>query len=328
MHSKLLSNRQTKFFHSSVNNNSGALNFQTKVNNSTERRSRFWAAALPYFLIAPTFFFVALFTLLPLLHVTYSSLFAENQAVQVPKFIGPGNYTALFSDSGFRDVFMNTVIYVIVTVPISVFLALVLALLLNRKFRALGLYRLAFFYPTVLPMVSAATIWLFMYTPDYGLLNVFIEFFHIPSQNWLGEPRLALLALMILGIWKQTGYFMVFFLAGLQGLPHDIFESAKLDGANVLQSTYYITLPLLMGTTLFVTTIAVINAFETVDQIYIMTGGGPINSTSMLLFGLWQTLFSYMDVGRANAMSVILIVVLLIFTVINFITTERRATYE
>ena len=301
---------------------------QAKVTYHAERRSRFWAAALPYFLIAPTVFFVAVFTLWPLLHVAYGSLFAENQAVQVPQFIGLENYSALFSDAGFQGVILNTVIYVVVTVPISVFLALVLALLLNRKFRALGLYRLAFFYPAVLPMVSAATIFLFMYTPGYGLLNVFIEFFHIPSQNWLGDPNLALTALMILGIWKQTGYFMLFFLAGMQGLPQDIFESAKLDGANILQSTRYLTLPLLMGTTLFVTTIAVINAFETVDQVYIMTGGGPVNSTSMLLFNLWQTLFSYLDVGKASAISVILIAVLLIFTVINFITTERRVTYE
>jgi sn-glycerol 3-phosphate transport system permease protein len=301
---------------------------QTKINNVAERRYRLSAAALPYLLIIPTLFFVVVFTLLPLLHVTYSSLFAENQAVQIPKYIGFNNYIQLFTDSSFQSVFLNTVIYVVVTVPLSAFLALILALLLNRKFYAQGFYRLAFFYPTVLPMVSAATIWLFMYTPDYGLLNVFIEFFHIPSQNWLGDPKLALIALMILGIWKQTGYYMIFFLAGLQGLPHDIFESAKLDGANILQSTYYITLPLLMGTTLFVTTIAMINAFETVDQIYIMTGGGPINSTSMLLFNLWQTLFTYLDVGKASAMSVILIVALLIFTIANFITTERRATYE
>jgi sn-glycerol 3-phosphate transport system permease protein len=301
---------------------------QARINKNAERWSRLRATALPYLLIAPTLLFVAAFTLWPLLNVIRGSLYAENQAVQVPRFDGLGNYTSLFSDPGFRNVISNTLIYVIVTVPISVFLALVLALLLNRKFRALGLYRLAFFYPTVLPMVSAATIWLFMYTPGYGLVNVFIEFFHIPSQNWLGNPGLALIALMILGIWKQTGYFMVFFLAGMQSLPHDIFESAKLDGANVVQSTAYITLPLLMGTTLFVTTIAVINAFETVDQIYIMTGGGPINSTSMLLFDLWQTLFSYLDIGRASAISVILVAILLIFTVTNFLTTERRATYE
>jgi len=305
-----------------------AVNSQAKVNYSAERRLHFRAAALPYLLILPTLVFVAVFTLWPVLRVGYDSLFIHNQAVQVPRFTGFGNYIALFTNSEYINVITNTLIYVVATVPISVVLAMLLALLLNSKFRAQGLYRLAFFYPTMLPMVSAATIWLFMYTPGYGLLNVFIQFFHISSQNWLGDPNLALIALIILGVWKQTGYFMVFYLAGLQSLPHDIFESAKLDGANLLQSTRYLSLPLLGGTTLFVTTIAVINAFETVDQIYIMTNGGPVNSTSMMLFNLWQTLFSYMDIGKASAMSVILIAFLLIFTVINFFTSERRTTYE
>jgi sn-glycerol 3-phosphate transport system permease protein len=327
MHSKPLSSKQISCFLSSLTSVATTPLAKGKEDRA-ERRYRVRATALPYFLILPTLIFVAAFTLWPLLRVMYDSLFIQNQAVQVPKFAGLGNYAALFADPFFHNVFLNTVIYVVVTVPISVFLALVLALLLNQKFRTLGLYRLAFFYPTVLPMVSAATIWLFMYTPGYGLLNVFIEFFHIPSQNWLGDPNLALVALMILGVWKQTGYFMIFFLAGVQGLPHDVFEAARLDGANVIQSTLSITLPLLAGTTLFVTTIAVINAFETVDQIYIMTGGGPVNSTNMLLFDLWQTLFSYLDFGRASTISVILVMVLLIFTVINFITTERRATYE
>ncbi len=293
-----------------------------------ERRFRFGAVALPYLLLFPTLLFVTVFTLWPLVRVLYDSLFLQNQAVQQAQFAGLGNYAALVSDPGFRDVLLNTFIYVLITVPLSVFLALVLALLLNRKFRALGLYRLAFFYPTVLPMVSAATIWLFMYTPGYGLINVFIGFFGVPSQNWLGSPNLALIALMILGIWKQTGYFMIFYLAGLQSLPHEIYEAADLDGASIVQATRHLTVPLLMGTTLFVTTIAVVNAFETVDQIYIMTGGGPINSTNMLLFDIWQTLFSYLDIGKASAISVILIVVLLIFTVVNFIYTERRVTYE
>jgi sn-glycerol 3-phosphate transport system permease protein len=293
-----------------------------------ERRFRFGAAALPYLLISPTLLFVTVFTLWPSVRVLYDSLFLQNQAVQVPRFAGIENYTALFQDPAFREVIASTVIYVLATVPVSVLLALILALLLNRKFRALGFYRLAFFYPTVLPMVSAATIWLFMYTPGYGLVNVFLEFFHLPSQNWLGSTNLALIALIILGIWKQTGYFMIFYLAGLQGLPHDVFEAAQLDGASAIQTTRYLTLPLLMGTTLFVTTIAVVNAFETVDQIYIMTGGGPNNATAMLLFSLWQTLFSFLDVGTASALSVILIVVLLIFTATNFVYTERRATYE
>lgn len=305
-----------------------ALITREQIHLSIKRRSRLGTAALPYLLLLPTLFFVTVFTLWPLARVVYDSLFIQNQAVQIAKFAGLENYFSLFNDPSFREVISNTLVYVGVTVPISAVLALALALLLNQKLRALGLYRLSFFYPTVLPMVSAATIFLFMYTPGYGLINVFLKWFNIPDQNWLGDPALALAALMILGIWKLTGYYMIFFLAGIQGLPHDIFESAKLDGASTIQATRFITLPLLMGTTLFVTTIAVVNAFETVDQIYIMTKGGPINATNMLLFNLWNTLFNYLDVGKASAMSVILIVVLLVFTAVNFIYTERHATYE
>lgn len=294
----------------------------------TKRRFHLGTAALPYLLILPTLLFVVVFTVYPMLRVAYDSLFLANQAVQTPQFFVLGNYVALLNDSAFRNVIANTFLYALVTVPVSVFFALILAILLNRKIQARGLFRLAFFYPTVLPMVSAATVWLFMYTPDYGLVNIFLQVFHIPSLNWLGEASLALPALMILGIWKQTGYFMIFYLAGLQALPYDIFEAADLDGASAVQASRYLTLPLLTGTTLFVTTIAVINAFETVDQIYIMTGGGPNNATNMLLFDLWQTLFSFNDYGQASALSVILILVLLVFTVANFLYTERRASYE
>lgn len=294
----------------------------------TKRRFHLGTAALPYLLIFPTLLFVVVFTVYPMLRVAYDSLFLANQAVQTPQFFVLGNYVALLNDSAFRNVIANTFLYALVTVPVSVFFALILAILLNRKIQARGLFRLAFFYPTVLPMVSAATVWLFMYTPDYGLVNIFLQVFHIPSLNWLGEASLALPALMILGIWKQTGYFMIFYLAGLQALPYDIFEAADLDGASAVQASRYLTLPLLTGTTLFVTTIAVINAFETVDQIYIMTGGGPNNATNMLLFDLWQTLFSFNDYGQASALSVILILVLLVFTVANFLYTERRASYE
>lgn len=292
------------------------------------RRSRIGSAALPYLLVFPTLFFVLVFTVFPTLRLIYDSLFLSNQAVQIPQFIGVGNYVALFQDEAFRQVLFNTFLYGIVTVPVSIALALTLAILLNRKLRALGLYRLAYFYPAILPMVSAASIWLFMFTPDYGLVNIFFMSLHLPNLNWLGEPNLALPALMIVGIWKQTGYLMIFYLAGLQALPQDVYEAAELDGAGPFAQARHLTLPLLTGTTLFVSTIAVLNAFQTVDQVYIMTGGGPNNATDMLLFNLWQTLFSFYDIGRANAISVILIATLLIFTISNFFYGERRTQYD
>jgi sn-glycerol 3-phosphate transport system permease protein len=261
-----------------------------------------------------------------MVRVVYDSLFIQNQAVQIAKFGGLANYTALFSDPSFRDVITNTLLYVVITVPVSAVLALVLALLLNRKFRALGLYRLSFFYPTVLPMVSAATIWLFMYTPGYGLINVFIGLFHIPDQNWLGTPNLALPALMILGVWKLTGYYMIFFLAGIQSLPHDIFESARLDGASTFQATRFITLPLLMGTTLFVTTIAVVNAFETVDQIYIMTKGGPVNASEVMATYMYRFGFVRFWFGYGCAVAIVMFLICLAFSLV-YQRLQRQPDY-
>lgn len=285
-------------------------------------------SALPYALILPTLVFVGVFTLWPALRVVADSLFAQNAAVPTPLFVGLDNYRALAADPFFHDVLQNTVLFVLVTVPVSVVLALAIALRLRRGTRALGLQRLAFFYPVALPMVSAATIWLFLYAPGFGLVNVALDAVGIGGRNWLGDPQLALPALMVVTIWKQTGYFMIFYLAGLGRLPRDVFEAAELDGASALQTIRHFTIPLLWGTTLFVTTIAVVDAFQTVDQVYIMTGGGPINATNMLLFDVWQTLFSFLDVGKASAMSVILIAALLVFTVANFFSLERRATYE
>jgi len=262
----------------------------------------------------------------PSFRVVLDSVFAQDRGGRSGAFVGLDGYASLVADPAFREVIANTVVYALVTVPASVVLALLLALQLNRRLRAIGLHRLAFFHPTVLPMVSAATIWLFMYAPGYGLVNVALGTFGIGDQNWLGDPRLALPALMIVGVWKQTGYFMLFYLAGLQGLPGEVFDAAHIDGASRLQTLRHLTIPLLTGITLFVTTIAVVDAFQTVDQIYIMTGGGPTNATNMLLFDIYQTLFSFLDVGRASAMSVILIVALLIFSVANFASLERRTT--
>lgn len=290
------------------------------------RRRR--ASLLPYLLILPTAVFIATFTLYPALRAGYASLFRQNQAVRIPRFIGLGNYSFLLTDDTFWQVIKNTLVFVIVTTPIAIALALLLALLLNQKLRALGAYRLAIFHPTVLPMVSAATIYLFVFAPGYGLMNEMLRLIGIQGPNWLGSDRFALPALMLMTIWKEAGYFMIFYLAGLQNLSTEYMEAAQIDGANTWQTIRHITLPLLTGTTLFVTTIAAVNSFQTVDQIYILTQGGPNNATNMLLFHLYETQFRFLNTGVAYALSVILLLVLLVFTLVNFRLQERSAAYE
>ncbi len=289
------------------------------------RRTR---SLVPYLLILPTFVFVAAFTIWPTINAFYTSFFRQRLNVarfREPTFIGVENYVKLFHDPRFLNVLRNTFIYVLGTVPASIIVAFLFAWLVNRKIKGVGWVRLGIFHPTILPMVSAATIWMFFFTPDYGLFNTTLSRLGYQGpQNWTGNPHLALLAVMIVAFWKNAGYYMIFYLAGLQGLPHDVFEAAVLDGATTWQQLRYITFPLLRRTTLFVTTIAFIGAFQTVDHIFVLTQGGPSGASTVLLYYLWQIRFEYQDVGKASAITVILIALLLIFTVSNFMLSERK----
>jgi len=283
---------------------------------------------LPYILILPTALFVALFTAWPVLQSIYQSFFLQRLNIarlREPTFAGLENYIDLFNDPYFIQVIKNTLTYILGTVPVSIILGFFFALLVNRKIRGVGFLRLAFFHPMVLPMVSAATIWLFFFTPDYGLLNSGLRLLgYTGAENWTGNPDLALLSVIIVAIWKNSGYYMIFYLAGLQNLPEEVFEAASLDGASSWQQLWKITFPLLRRTTLFITTIAFIDAFRTVDHIFVLTTGGPSRRSTVLLYELWQQRFDFQDVGKAAAITVILILVLLIFTITNFITSERK----
>ncbi|PJF39593.1 MAG: sugar ABC transporter permease [Phototrophicales bacterium] len=291
-------------------------------------RWRFKSSLLPYLLITPTIIFVALFTAWPTILAIYQSLFRQRLNIarfRDPTFVGLDNYIDLFSDDRFIKVLLNTATFVLTSVPASVALGLLFALLINRKLRGIGLLRLAFFYPTVLPMVSAATIWLFFFTPDYGIFNTSLNFVgYSGPENWTANPHLALFAIVIVSIWKNAGFYMIFYLAGMQSLPSDVYEAATLDGANWWQLLTRITLPLLRRTTLFITTIAVISAFQTIDHIFVLTGGGPSRASTVLLFELYQRRFENFDVGISATITVILIAALLIFTVSNFLMSERR----
>ena len=279
-------------------------------------------------MLLPTAGFVALFTAWPVLLSIYQSFFHQRMNIarfREPTFIGLGNYLELFSDPYFHQIINNTLKYVLGTVPISILLGFLFALLVNRKIRGVGIFRLAYFHPMVLPMVSAATIWMFFFTPGYGLFNTALRFLgYSGPENWTGNPSLALLSVIIVAIWKNSGYYMIFYLAGMQNLPTDVYEAAALDGASGWQTLWKITFPLLRRTTVFVTTIAFIDAFRTIDHIFVLTSGGPSRASTVLLFELWLQRFEYQDIGISAAITIIFVVVLLAFTVTNFITSERK----
>jgi sn-glycerol 3-phosphate transport system permease protein len=271
---------------------------------------------------------LAVFTLYPMVASGYLALFQANLAHKVPEYAGLYNFRELVANENFIKVLKNTVILAVGTIPITVVLALWLATQLNRKLRSVAVLRAAFFYPTMLPLVSAASLWVFMFNPNYGPVNLLVKFFGGHAINWLGTPQYALPAVMLVSVWKDAGYFMIFFLAGLQSLPSDVYEAADLDGASRWQQFWRITFPLVAPTTLFVATISFINAFKTMDQIFVMTQGGPNNATSTLLYFIWEQTFMFMDKGVGAAASAVLILVLLAAALFNHFYVDKKVHYD
>ena len=277
-------------------------------------------------LLAPSFVFLALFTFYPMFYSLYMSFFKNNQATYTtgPVFIGLDNYIRLFTkDAIFTQSFWNNIIVAVATVPTSIALAICMALFANKVKAGKGLVRVSFFYPTLLPMVAVANIWLFIYTPMYGLLG-YIN----PNWRFLTDPSTVLWALIVMMIWKQAGYVMVFFISGLQNINPELYEAAHIDGANNRQIFWKITWPMLMPTTLYVMIITMTNAFKLVDHLYIMTKGGPGNSSNMLLFYVYQTAFDRSNTGYASAITVVIIVLLLILTAVQFFTQDKKTYYS
>ena len=290
------------------------------------RRKKWRTTRLAILLLLPSLIFLALFTFYPIGYSIYMSFFKNNQATYQtgPVFIGLDNYVRLFTkDKVFTQSLINNLIVAATTVPTSIALAICMALFANKVKVGKGLVRVSFFYPTLLPMVAVANIWLFIYTPMYGLLGSIN-----PNWRFLTDPNPVLWALIVMLIWKQAGYVMVFFISGLQNINPELYEAAHIDGANGRQIFWKITWPMLMPTTLYVMIITMTNAFKLVDHLYIMTKGGPGNSSNMLLFYVYQTAFDRSNTGYASAMTVVIIALLLVLTAVQFFTQDKKTYYS
>lgn len=278
-----------------------------------------------YSLLLPSLIFLSLFTFYPTLKSFYLSFF--DMTFGPAEFVGFDQYKSVFGDDIFLRVIKNNIIFIVGTVPASVFLAMYLAIWLNGKLKANSILRAAYFYPTVIPMICIANIWLFIYTPDYGLLDKFLNFFNIQGANWLGDPLWVMPSLIVMVIWKEAGFFMIFYLAGLQNLPHEVYEAAKIEGAKPFQMFKSITFPLLMPTTLFVLIVSMTNAFKMVDHLFIMTKGGPNNASNLLLYHIYEVAFSFWDLGKAAVLTVVLLVILLCISIFNYVFLDKRIHY-
>lgn len=297
-----------------------------------KQATRSWASpdregfAAVFFLL-PNFIGFLVFTAIPV-GAAFVLAFYNYDLLLGASFAGFENFRRLLSDSVFIDSFFNTLYFVGATVPLSVVLGLVAAMLVNQALRGVIFFRSVFLLPYVTVTVAIALVWKWIFLDDVGLLNTVLSFIGIDGPAWLTSTTWAMPALIIMSVWKFFGYNMVIFLAGLQTVPEYLYEAAKIDGANKWRTFISITLPMLSPTTFFVVVISVINSFQVFDQALIMTNGGPGTSTTTLVLYIYQVGFQSFDMGYASAVALVMFAAIFVFTAIQFWYQRRWVHYE
>jgi len=288
------------------------------------RRSLF-----PWLVLMPTLIFLFLFTYFPLFRSAADSLYDSRLNSNDPPFVGLQNYVRLLQDDVFWRALLNNLSYILMTVIPGIVLALLLAVALWENTVLNRWLRTAFFFPMIIPLVSAATLWLFIFMPGLGLIDYYLaKVFGPMNNNYLGMSDSALIALSVIGVWKFAGYYMLFFLAGLQAIPASAREAAMMEGASRTQTFFYVTLPLLRPTISFVVTIALIYAITQIDHVPVMTQGGPNNATTVMLYYIQSLANDTHDLGKASAATFLTLILLFGFSVMNLRVLERGAHYE
>jgi ABC-type sugar transport system permease subunit len=276
--------------------------------------------------LSPAALHLAVFAFMPIAFAAYLSFHRWSPIDPVKPFVGLDNFTALARDPLVWISLRNTLLYSL-HVPVAMAIALGLALALQRQSRGAKIARTVFFLPYVSSVVAIALVWQWMYNADFGLLNYLLSIVGLAPVDWLGSPRTALVAVMIVSIWVQVGYQMVVFLAGLQGIPQVYQDAARVDGASAWQRFRHVTLPLLRPVTLFVLVTGVITSFQVFTLIYVLTDGGPLHATDVLVYRIYQMAWEFLQFGGASALSLVLLILLLGATWVQFRMLGRRVDY-
>ena len=297
------------------------------------RGAAWWArlqrtdALVALLFLAPSFAVLGVFVYFPLVYTLYLSLHRWNLIAARPTFVGAGNFQALVADRDFHLALVNTVVFSLGTVVVPLALALPLAVLLNRRIRGRTVYRTVFFVPYVTTMVAVGLLWMWMFDPSYGLVNLALRAVGLPGPAWLQSPQLALAAIIVTNIWRLLGYNVVVFLAGLQAIPRDYYEAASIDGAGPRQQFFAVTVPLISPTSFFLVVTGLIASFQVFDTVAVMTAGGPLGSTNVIVYYLYQKAFQLFEVGYASAIAVILFVIILALSACQFAVSRYWVHY-
>ena len=273
--------------------------------------------------ILPNFLGFAIFTLIPMLF-SFGLAFMEWDAFSMPVFIGFDNFRRMMEDDNVWIAIINTIYYTLGNVPLTVVASLGLALLLNRKMKGVSFFRAAFFFPFITSLVAVAVVWNMLLHPTMGPVNNILRAIGVVDPpRWTASTSWAMPAVIIASVWRGMGYYMVLYLAGLQAIPKTLYEAAQVDGATKWKQFIHVTLPMLRPTTFFVTIMLTISSFRVFDLIQVMTGGGPGRATNVLVFQIYNEAFVRFDFGYASAIALVLFVIVLVITVVQF-TLEKK----
>jgi len=285
------------------------------------QKESFWA----WVFILPAFLGTLIFIIIPIF-ASFGLSFVDWNLINKPKIVGFENYIGLFNDPVFYQVLWNTLYYALVSTIFSIILPLILAVALNGKIKGSGFFKTAYFIPFVTPMIVIGIVWTWIFDPNYGILNWVLGV--DDNIKWLYDKDFAMPALIIVSVWKNIGYNMVIFLAGLQTIPESINEASEIDGATGIKKFFLVTFPLLSPTVFFVSIMTTISSFHVFDLIYLMTEGGPENSTTVMVYWLYKQAFEFFNIGKASAIAYVLFVIILCLTYIQWITRKKWVLNE
>ena len=281
----------------------------------------------PYLFLLPAAAVLIVFFFIPFFQTFGLSFFDYSSSLYNPTFNGLDNYTKLFHEPIFYKVMFNTFMYLVIAVPFLVTFPLFLAVLINQKIRGVTLYKILIYLPVFVSIVVAAIAFKWLYATQ-GILNYLLSIFHSAPIGWLTDTKWALFSVAVVTIWKGVGYYMMIYLASLMSVPQDLYEAADIDGANFIQKHLTVTIPYIMPTIALVSTISTISAMKVFAEIYVMTKGGPLNSSKTIVYYIYERAFENLDLGYASALAVVLLVVVMIFSLINILCFEKNKYSE
>lgn len=284
---------------------------------------KYYGKYAPYLFLLPAFVLLVIFFFIPFFQTFALSFNDYSSSIYSPIYIGMENYIKLFKNPIFYKVLLNTFIYLIVAVPILAIFPLFLAVLINQKIRGVTIYKILIYLPVIVSIVVAAIAFKWLYA-EQGILNYFVTMFELEPIGWLTDPNWAIYSVIIVTIWKGIGYYMIIYLAALMSVPNELYEACDIDGAGFFQKHLTVTIPHIMPTIALVTTISAISAMKVFAEIYVMTKGGPLNSSKTIVYYIYERAFENLDLGFASAMAVVLLVIVMAFSIINIFCFERN----